>query len=186
MSATGPTMRTHPINEKRSETIENDVLRLGDKLVIKFHLLMKLFQVYGSKNVPLHTFIQECIQIINTLVEREERLSLKILHNDFFLNGQRLHYSVQGFASFRNLLTQWTKRLIGEVIFRGLVDERILREFIYNLINLEEGKEDNAYLLIGKLVSSGISSVEVEPLESFEGDGEGDKKEEKEGLPPFT
>jgi HD-GYP domain-containing protein (c-di-GMP phosphodiesterase class II) len=163
--------------EKRSETSEIDVLKLGDRLITRFQLLMKLFQLYGSKNVPLHNFIQECIQNINILVEREKSLSLKIVTNDFFLNGQRLRYSIEGFASYKNLLVQWKKRFIGGVIFRGSVNETILREFIYALLSLEEGNEDNAYIFTGKLVENGISSIEVEPLELFEDEG----KSKREG-----
>ena len=163
--------------ENRSETVEIDIIKLGNRLISRLQLLVKLFQVYGSKNVPLHNFFQECIQTINILVEQEESLSLKIVTDDFFLNGHRLHYSIEGFASYKNLLTQWKKRLIGEVIFREPVDQTILKEFIYGLFSLEEGNEDNAYILAGKLVEIGISSIEVEPLESYEGDG----KNKREG-----
>lgn len=163
--------------EKRSETAKIDILKLGNRLITRFQLLIKLFQIYGSKNVPLHNFVQECIQTINILVEQEKSLSLKIVTDDFFLNGQRLHYSIEGFASYKNLLAQWKKRLIGGVIFRGPVDEAILREFVYGLLSLKEGNEDNVYLFTGKLLENGISSIEVEPLESFEGEG----KSKREG-----
>ena len=156
--------------EKRVEKVAVDPLKLGDRLITRFHLLMKLFQIYGSKNVPLHRFVQECIQIINTLVEQEEIFKLKIVTDDFFLNEQRLRYSVEGFASYKNILDHWKKRLIGGVVFKGPVDEAILREFVYGLINLEEGNEDNADVFNGKLAEKGISLIEVEPLESFEGE----------------
>jgi HD-GYP domain-containing protein (c-di-GMP phosphodiesterase class II) len=60
--------------------------------------------------------------------------------------------------------------LIGEVIFKGAVDEKILKEFIYTLINLEEGREENAALFTEQLVNKGISMVEVNPLEVVEGE----------------
>jgi putative nucleotidyltransferase with HDIG domain len=93
-------------------------------------------------------------------------------------------------VSYKKLLAQWKKRLIGGVIFRGPVDEKILREFLYGLLNLEEGNEDNAYLFTGKLLKNGIPSIEVEPLEIFEDRGKskrggngGAQGEEEEGGP---
>jgi HD-GYP domain-containing protein (c-di-GMP phosphodiesterase class II) len=131
---------------------------------------MRISQIYDSKNVALHQFIQESIQTINTLIEREGVLSLKIIKDDFFLNGQRLRYSVEGFTSFKYLLTQWKKRLIGEVIFESRVDESMLREFVYTLINLEEGREENATLFNDQLASHHITSIKVNPLEIVEGE----------------
>jgi HD-GYP domain-containing protein (c-di-GMP phosphodiesterase class II) len=136
-------------------------------------VLMRISQIYDSKNVALHQFVQESLQTINTLIEKERVLSLKIVKDDFFLNEQRLRYSVEGFTSFKYLLTQWKKRLIGEVIFKSPVDERILREFIYTLINLEEGREQNADLFNERLMSCNIHSVEVNSLEVAEGEEEG-------------
>jgi putative nucleotidyltransferase with HDIG domain len=77
---------------------------------------------------------------------------------------------VEGFTSFKYLLTQWKKRLIGEVIFESLVDESMLREFVYTLINLEEGREENATLFNDQLASHHITSIKVNPLEIVEGE----------------
>ena len=119
------------------------MLKLGNNLVTKFHVLMRISQIYDSKNVALNQFIGEFLETINTLIKRNATLSLKIVKDDFFLNDQRLRYSVEGFTSFKYLSTQWKKRLIGEVIFKALMGEEMLRHFIYAFINLEEGRDEN-------------------------------------------
>ena len=123
MEITQPTTQPGKVTPKSPEKMESDLSKLGNNLVTKIHVLMRISQIYDSKNVALHQFIQESLQTINTLIEKEGTLSLKIIKDDFFLNGQRLRYSVEGFTSFKYLLTQWKKRLIGEVIFESLVDE---------------------------------------------------------------
>ena len=158
------------VAKRPSGAMDTDLSKLGNNLVTKFHVLMRISQIYDSKNVALHQFIKECLQTINTLIKREGSLSLKIVKDDFFLNEQRLPYSVEGFTSFKYLLTQWKNRLIGEVIFKGPLDEKILKEFIYTLINLEEGSEENVTLFSEQLVNKGISMIEVNPLEVFEGE----------------
>src|SRR4030067_1680265 len=128
--------------QRQPETMDADLSKMGNNLVTKFHVLMRISQIYDSKNAVLQQFTQESIQTINTMIQREGGLSLKIVKNDFFFNGQRLRYSVEGFASFKYLITQWRKRVIGEVIFKGLIHEDILKDFIYLLMDLGEGGEE--------------------------------------------
>jgi len=165
-----PVAQTQRMTEKPPQTMEVDLSKLGNNLVTKLHVLMRISQIYDSKNAALLQFIQESLQTINTLIRREGTLSLKIVKDDLFLNDQRLRYSVEGFTSFKYLLTQWKKRLIGEVIFKQALDERVLREFVYALMGTEEGCEENATVLTDLLVSRGILSIQVDPLEVTEED----------------
>jgi HD-GYP domain-containing protein (c-di-GMP phosphodiesterase class II) len=158
--------------KRPAEVIEPDLLKLGNQLVIKFHVLMKISQIYDSRNVALQQFVQESLQTINALIRREGSFSLKIVRDELFLNDQRLRYSVDGFTSFKYLLTQWKKRLIGEVVFHGLADEGILKEFIYALNNLEEGRQENAARLTEQLRQKKISVIEIRPLEAVENEDE--------------
>ena len=153
--------------------MDADLLKLGNNLVTKLHVLMRISQIYDSKNVALHQFTQESLQTINALIEREGSFSLKIVRDDLFLNDKRLRYSVEGFTSFKYLLTQWKKRLIGEIIFKGSLDERILKDLLYAFMNLEEGREENATLFTEQLVNKDIHIIEVNPLEVSESEEEG-------------
>lgn len=145
-----------------------DLIKLGINLVTKLHVLMRISQIYDFKNVALKQFINESLRAINTIVERERILSIKIIKDDFFINDKRLPYSVEGFNSFKYLLTKLKKRLIGELIFKSKINEEILREFIYALINLEEDNGDNVFILQDQLLNKGINIIEVNPLETFE------------------
>jgi len=161
------------VTKKPPEVMDSDLSKLGNSLVTKFHVLMRISQVYDSKNVALHQFIQESLQTINALVKKEGILSLKIIKDDIFLNDQRLRYSVEGFTSFKYLLTQWKKRMIGGIIFKSPLDERILKEFIYTLMSLEEGQEENVPYFSEQLTKKDIHSIEVNSLETFEEEEEG-------------
>jgi HD-GYP domain-containing protein (c-di-GMP phosphodiesterase class II) len=157
---------------KASESMEADLSKMGNNLVTKFHVLMRISQIYDSKNVALQQFTQESLQAINAMIQREGNLSLKVVGNDLYLNDQRLRYSVEGFTSFKYLITQWRKRLIGEVAFKGMVSEETLKEFIYVMMNLEEGGEENATRFSDELAKRGVSVIEVLPLETTEGEDE--------------
>src|SRR4030042_5920572 len=170
MDVIQPTTQSEKAKPKPPDGMDPDLLKLGNNLVTKFHVLMRISQIYDSKNVAIQQFVQESLETINRLIKREGILSLKIVKDDIFLNEQRLRYSVEGFTSFKYLLTQWKKRLIGEVLFKELVDEGDLREFLYTLMSLEEGREEKAALFTERLMERHISSIEVNPLEVFEGE----------------
>jgi HD-GYP domain-containing protein (c-di-GMP phosphodiesterase class II) len=176
MEMTPSTTPPKKVSPKPPDALEAELSKLGNNLVTKFHVLMRVSQIYDSKNVALSQFINEFLDTINTLIKESGVLSLKIIRDDFFLNDQRLRYSVEGFTSFKYLSTQWKKRLIGEVIFKTLMGEEALRNFIYAFINLEEGREENADLLKKQLESRQITSIDVNPLETVEGE------EEEEGF----
>ena len=155
--------------KRQSTAIEAELLKLGNTIVTKFHVLMRISQIYDSKNTALQQFVQESLQTINQWIKMEGVLSI-LVDNELFLNGERLRYSVEGFTSFKYLLTQLRKRRIGEVVFKGPADETTLKEFIYGLMSLEDGNEKNAELLSESLASHGITSIEVNPLEVMEGE----------------
>jgi HD-GYP domain-containing protein (c-di-GMP phosphodiesterase class II) len=170
MDVIQPTTQSEKAKPKPPDGMDPDLLKLGSNLVTKFHVLMRISQIYDSKNVAIQQFVQESLETINTLIKKEGILSLKIVKDDIFLNEQRLRYSVEGFTSFKYLLTQWKKKLIGEVIFRSLVDERVLKDFVYTLMKLEEGCQENAALFNEVLASHHITLIVVNPLKTVEGE----------------
>src|SRR5512136_576344 len=155
---------------KKPEVADADITKIGNNLLLKFHALLRMSRTYDSKNVALVQFIQESLKMINSFIEREGSFSLKIIRDDLYMNQQRLRYSVEGFNSFKYLLVQWKKRAIGEVIFKEPVDERMLRAFIYTLVDLEEGGEGNATRFNETMKQEGISAIHVNSLETFEGE----------------
>ncbi|RPJ10667.1 MAG: HD domain-containing protein, partial [Deltaproteobacteria bacterium] len=173
MEAIQPAMQPERPTRRPFETTDASLSRTGNNLVTKFHVLMRISQIYDSKNVALRQFTQESLQVINALIEKEGHLSLKVVKNDLYLNEQRLRYSVEGFTSFKYLITQWRKRLSGEVVFTTAIHEDVLKDFIYLFMNLPEGGEDNASRFNDELIRRGISGFEVNPLETPEGEEEG-------------
>jgi putative nucleotidyltransferase with HDIG domain len=161
--------QTRKTTKKPSATMETELLKMGNNLITKFHVLMRISQIYDSKNSALIQFVQESLQAINQWIKREGILSI-LVDKELFLNGERLRYSVEGFTSFKYLLTQWRKKRIGEVVFKSVVDDVTLKEFIYGLMSLEDGRENNAELFRELLANRGITSIELNPLEVLEGE----------------
>ncbi len=155
---------------KKPIVADADFTKIGNSLLLKFHALIRMSRMYDSKNVALVQFIQESLRMINSFIEREGSFSFKIIRDDLYINQQRLRYSVEGFNSFKYLLALWQKKFIGEVIFKEPVDERMLRAFVYTLVDLEDDQEENAALFNQKLTQEGISTIQINPLETFAGE----------------
>ena len=92
-------------NVKPPDGTETELSKLGNNLVTKFHVLMRISQIYDAKNVALNQFVNEFLETINRLIKENGALSLKIIKDDFVLNGHRLRYSVEGFTSFKYILS---------------------------------------------------------------------------------
>src|SRR5271157_288332 len=110
---------------KSPEGVEDRFSKSGNTLVIKLHVLMRITRIYEPNNQTLHHFIGEFLQIINPLILKHKTVVLKIIRNDLYLNEQRLRWLVEGFNSFKFLLTEWKKRCIGAITFRMALNERI-------------------------------------------------------------
>jgi len=179
MEVTATSPEPQQVSRPPSGGTDFDLTKLGNTLVTKFHVLMRVSQIYDSKNVTFRQFIQESLETVNALIGKEGSLSLKIVKDELFLNDQRLRYSVEGFTSFKYLLTQWKKRLIGGVVFKEVLDERSLKEFIFTMNTLTESKEDNAVQFNERMAFHKIDAIEVSPLEDLEGDDGSLKKEDQ-------
>jgi len=145
-----------------------DLLELGNSLVKKLHVMMRVSQIYDSNNVTFQRFMQENLETMNAITEKEGKLSLKMLKGDIFLNDQRLRYSVEGFTSFKYVITQWKKKRIGGVTFKGVLDKRMLQEFLFTLNILPDRRNENAADFNKRMTYHKIHSIEVIPLDELE------------------
>jgi putative nucleotidyltransferase with HDIG domain len=170
MDATTSAALPDVIQKIKSGSMNSDLAKLGNNLVTKFHVMMKVSQIYDAKNSTFRQFMQESLETINALVEKEGGVCLKVVKDDFFLNDQRLRYSVEGFMAFKYVTTQWKKKMIGGVTVRERIDEGVLQEFVYTLNSLPDGKPENATQFNERMASANIHSIEVMPLEETEGE----------------
>ena len=163
------------------DTDETSSSRFGTDLIIKLHILMKVSQIYDQRNVALDQVVQGTLELINHFLESEGSLALKVIRDGMFINGKRLKVGVDSYIGFKFVLEQLQKKRVGEIRICGVLDEDTLKEFVYRLMNLSDGDEDNARKLHDELNRLGIKSIAFEPLEIFEEDeffvGETDPRE---------
>ncbi|MFQ6078408.1 MAG: HD-GYP domain-containing protein [Thermodesulfobacteriota bacterium] len=144
--------------------------RLGNDLIIKLHVLMKSSQIYDQKNVALNQVVQGSLELISHFLKSDDSLGLKVIRDGIFINGKRLKIGVDSYIAFKYVLEQLQKKRVGEIWIFGVLDEKMLKELVYSLMNLDDGDEANANKLQEELNELEIKSIKVEPLEIFEED----------------
>jgi putative nucleotidyltransferase with HDIG domain len=155
--------------------------KVGNDLIIKLHILMKVSQIYDQRNVALDQVVQGTLELINHFLESEGSFSLQVIRDGVFINRKRLKIGVDSYIGFKFVLEQLQKKRVGEIRILEVLDEHTLKEFVYHLMNLNDGDEGNAQKLGDDLSRLGIESFAFDPLEVFEEDeffaGETDPKE---------
>jgi len=152
------------------DTDETSSSRLGNDLIIKLHILMKVSQIYDQRNVALDQVVQGTLKLINHFLKSEGSLSLQVIRDGIFINQKRLKIGIDSYIGFKFVLEQLQKKRVGEIRICAVLDEDTLKEFVYRLMNLSDADEENAKKLEDNLSQLGIKSIAFEPLEIFEED----------------
>jgi putative nucleotidyltransferase with HDIG domain len=172
--------------EKPTLDHEHLPTKLGTEFIAKFSRLLKGTTIYDRKNVIIDRLTQECLQVINDIIQTEGHLFLKIVRDNFFFNNIRILVKADKYAIFKAFWQEMRRRWIGEVEFTEKVGgEEHLKDFIYLLSGLEENNESNYLYVKKQLEYRGIESIQVGKLEFFKDediyiDSEDQKKYSKE------
>src|SRR4030042_1117140 len=103
--------------EKPTLDHEHLPTRLGTDFIAKFYRLLKGTTIYDRKNVIIDRLTQECLQVINSIIESEGHLFLKIVRDNFFFNNIRIIVKADKYAVFKAFWQEMRRRWIGEVEF---------------------------------------------------------------------
>lgn len=171
--------------EKPTLDHEHLPTKLGTDFIAKFYRLLKGTTIYDRKNVIIDRLTQECLQVINSIIESEGHLFLKIVRDNFFFNNIRIIVKADKYAVFKAFWQEMRRRWIGEVEFSTEVGGEHLKDFIYLLSGLGENNESNYLYVKKQLEYRSIESINVGKLEFFKDediyiDSEDQKKYSKE------
>jgi putative nucleotidyltransferase with HDIG domain len=156
--------------ERNSFDHEHRPTKLGTEFITKFYRLLKGTTIYDRKNVNIDRLTQECVHVINSIVQSEGNLFLKVVRDNFFFNNIRIIVSADKFPIFKAFWQDMRKRWIGEVEFSEEVSAEHLRDFVYLLSGLEENNKNNYLYVKKQLEYRNIESIDVGKLEFYKDD----------------
>ena len=153
--------------EKATVDHEHLPTRLGTEFIVRFSRLLKATALYDRKNVIIDRLTQECLQVINSIVQSEGNLFIKIVRDNFFFNNVRIQVKTDKYAMFKAFWQEMRKRWIGDVEFSTEVQSEHLKDLVYLLSGLEENNESNYLYVKKQLEYRDIDSIQVGKLEFF-------------------
>jgi HD-GYP domain-containing protein (c-di-GMP phosphodiesterase class II) len=152
-------------DEKPTLDHEHLPAKLGTEFITTFYRLLKGTTVYGRENVVMVRLTQECLQVVNGIIQWEGNLLLKIVRDRFFFNNTPIVVSPDKYLIFKAFWQEMRKRRIGGVEFSESVSGEHLKDLAYLLSGLEENNESNYLYVKKQLEYQNISSVEVGKFE---------------------
>ena len=171
--------------EKPTPVHDRVPVTLGTEFITSFYRLFKGATLYDRKSVIMGRLTEECLQVVNRIIQREGHLLLKIVRDHFFFNNTRIIASADKYLLFKTFWREMRKRRVGGIEFSEAVTGDHLNDLAYLLSGLEENQENNYLFVEKQLEQRNIESIEVGKLEllkdeEIDGDSEGQKKDSKE------
>ena len=172
-------------DEKPTLVHEHLPVKLGTEFITTFYRLLKGTTLYDRKSVVIDRLTQECLQVVNGIIQWEGNLLLKIVRDHFFFNNTRIIASPDKYLIFKAFRQEMRKRRIGGMEFSEAVSGEHLEDLATLLSGLEENNESNYLSVKKQLENRNIESIEVGKLEFSKDedihlDSEGQKKYSKE------
>ena len=152
---------------KQSVDHEHLPTKLGTEFITRFYRLLKGTTIYDRKNVIIDRLTQECLQVINDIIQSEGTLFLRIVRDNFFLNNIRIPVKADKYAIFKGFWQEMRRRWIGELEFLAKVNGEQLKDIIYLLSGLEENNESNYLYVKKQLEDRDIDAFDIGKLEFF-------------------
>lgn len=141
--------------------------KLGTEFVTKFYRLLKGATLYDRKNIIIDRLAQECLQVVQGILQSEGSLFLKIIRDNIFFNNIRITFRPDNYVIFKGFWQEMRKRWIGEMEFSTGMDIEQLKTIVYLLSGLEENNESNYLYIKRQLENRGIDSFDVGKLEFY-------------------
>jgi len=153
--------------EKYSSVDDDLSTKIKTEFIIRFYRLLKGAILYNPSNIIISQYTQECVKVINYIIESEGYLFLKIARDSLFLNNIKVRVRADSYPILKGLSREMRKRWIGEFRFNDRVKAEHLRDFIFLLARLE-GKHESNYLYVKtQLEYRNVKYIDLGALELF-------------------
>jgi HD-GYP domain-containing protein (c-di-GMP phosphodiesterase class II) len=142
-----------------------EVRQLASEFILGLHSLMKAAQVHDIDNIALGQSISQYLLLINPFILSEGGITLEISHEGLLLNNRRIRGNPEDHAIFKSFMKNFLGHRLEKLEIRNPLDERELKEFIFLLVALKEGDENNPLHLMKELSARKIDSISAARLE---------------------
>lgn len=108
-----------------------DFFKISKDIVNQLAVIIRTAQIHNTTNVAVQTSIEKFVIMVNTLLEQEGAIDLELIGEYFYLNEERVKYSMEYLINFDFLQREFKKRHLGSLRFI----KKVSSEHVQVLIN---------------------------------------------------
>lgn len=103
---------------------------LSKDLINQLSVVLRTSQVHDQNNVAVVSAIERLVTIINALIAHENVVALELRGEYFYINDDRIRYSLEHLLNFDFLVREFKKRELGNVIFTHKINPEDIKAFV--------------------------------------------------------
>lgn len=112
-----------------------DFFKASKDIVNQLAVIVRTAQIHNTTNVAVQTSIEKFIVMINSLFEQEGTIDLELIGEYFYLNEERVKYSMEHLINFDFLQREFKKRHLGSLRFVKKLNPEETQAFVKAFIN---------------------------------------------------
>ena len=133
--------------------VDIDMKSKAIDLINKLAVLFRTVQLYDINNVAVLSSIKHLIEITNELVEIENQVELELRGDYFYLNDNRIAYTIKCMSNFDNLTKEFRKLGLGNITLFNKVTVADVKQLMESITS-SYSSEDPYYSIEEKMTST--------------------------------
>ena len=107
-----------------------DISRLSREIVSQLAVIVRTSQLHDPRNIAVATSIEKFVSGANVLILEESSMEIEIVGEYFYLNGERVKFTMEHLLNFDFLQREFKKRTLGSIKFMCEVSTADMQEFL--------------------------------------------------------
>lgn len=134
------------------------------EFINNLHILMKTALIHDPSNIAVNTPLTKTMELINALLTGSDSFSLRILHDNLFVDDIRIRVDIENFLASMFLTSEMKKKNIGNVTFYSDITPDELKQFVYVFISSSQKTGETFEDVLDKLTVCSIHNITIDRL----------------------
>ncbi|MCL5422283.1 MAG: HD-GYP domain-containing protein [Nitrospirae bacterium] len=150
-----------------------EIARNSKDIINQISVMIRTAHIHDSGNIAVLTAIERLIATLNPLVSQNNKLTLEIVGEFFYLNESRVRYSMEYLLNFDFLIREFKRRHLGSITIDGPLTTEDMQLFVKAFLNAPFS--DSPYDALLESIAN-VDSLTVGPLKKVVEEGEFDMR----------
>ncbi len=145
-----------------------EIARNSKDIINQIAVMIRTAHIHDAGNIAVVTAIERFIATVNPLVSQNDKLTLEVVGEFFYLNESRVRYSMEYLLNFDFLIREFKRRQLGSITFDGPLTTEDMQSFVKAFLNASFS--DSPYDALLESLAK-VDSLTVGPLKKVVEEG---------------